>query len=44
MPAQDIAEGNLIYDPTKTYMTFIVGDGDNIGNENFDTAVNLGLY
>merc|ERR1711936_1531754 len=27
---QDVAEGNLVYDPTKTYMTFIVGDGDNI--------------
>ena len=27
---QDVAEGKLVYDPTKTYMTFIVGDGDNI--------------
>ena len=28
---QDIAEGNLVYDPTKTYITFVVGDGDNTG-------------
>ena len=27
---QDVADGKLVYDPTKTYMTFIVGDGDNI--------------
>jgi len=26
---QDIADGTLVYDPTKTYMTFILGDGDN---------------
>jgi len=26
----DIAEGKLIYDPSITYMTFIIGDGDNI--------------
>lgn len=28
---QDIADGNLVYDPTKTYITFVVGDGDNTG-------------
>jgi len=27
---QDIADGKLVYDPNTTYMTFIVGDGDNI--------------
>ena len=27
---QDIAAGRLVYDPAVTYMTFIVGDGDNI--------------
>ena len=27
---QDIADGTLVYDPTMTYMTFILGDGDNI--------------
>ena len=27
---QDISDGNLVYDPSKTYMTFIVGDGDNV--------------
>ena len=27
---QDIADGTLIYDPKMTYMTFIVGDGDNV--------------
>ena len=27
---QEIAEGSLVYDPNMTYMTFIVGDGDNI--------------
>ena len=27
---KEIADGNLVYDPTRTYMTFIVGDGDNI--------------
>ena len=26
----DIADGTLVYDPNKTYMTFILGDGDNI--------------
>ena len=26
---KEISEGTLIYDPTKTYMTFVVGDGDN---------------
>ena len=26
----EIADGTLVYDPNKTYMTFIVGDGDNI--------------
>ena len=28
---QDIADGNVVYDPTKTYITFVVGDGDNTG-------------
>ena len=27
---QDIAAGRLVYDPATTYITFIVGDGDNI--------------
>lgn len=27
---QDIAEGAIVFDPNKTYMTFILGDGDNI--------------
>ena len=27
---QDIAAGRLVYDPTVTYMSLIVGDGDNI--------------
>merc|ERR1719244_45967 len=27
---QEIADGTLVFDPTKTYMTFILGDGDNI--------------
>jgi hypothetical protein len=27
---QDIADGKLVYDPTTTYMTLIIGDGDNI--------------
>ena len=27
---QDLAEGKLVYDPATTYMSFIVGDGDNI--------------
>ena len=27
---QDIAEGFIVYDPTMTYMTFILGDGDNV--------------
>ena len=26
----DIAAGRLVYDSNTTYMTFIVGDGDNI--------------
>ena len=26
----EIADGTLVYDPNKTYMTFILGDGDNI--------------
>ena len=25
----DIAAGRLVYDPALTYMTFVVGDGDN---------------
>lgn len=27
---QEIVDGKIIYDPTKTYITFIVGDGDNL--------------
>ena len=27
---EDISNGELVYDPNLTYMTFIVGDGDNI--------------
>merc|ERR1719244_1338750 len=27
---EEIAEGSLVFDPNKTYMTFILGDGDNI--------------
>merc|ERR1719348_860190 len=27
---QDIAAGNLVYDPSLTYMSLIIGDGDNI--------------
>jgi len=27
---KEIADGALVYDSTKTYMTFIVGDGDNV--------------
>ena len=26
---EDIAQGTLVYDPSITYMSFIVGDGDN---------------
>ena len=27
---KEISEGTLVYDQTKTYMTFILGDGDNV--------------
>ena len=36
---EDIASGSLVYDPAATYMTFIVGDGDNTASvENPQTS------